>query len=179
LFQRFLGALRQSRYRSVAQVARQVGIHRNTLYSYLSGKPLVSAKLEATLEALGLGFDDAVVQVRPRTDSDLIWVALAVDKLHDLFPEVTLVLFGSRAEGRAHRYSDVDLGAFSRDGLPHERFRQMLEAKVGIEQELPVGIQLVNLNLADPEFLRSIGRSWQFVSGWQGDWIALDERRGQ
>jgi predicted nucleotidyltransferase len=173
---RFINALRRSRYKTMAELARAVGIHRNTLHYYLAGRPLISEKIESTLDALDLPFSDAVVQLRSSVDATSTQLAPLIDAFHAQFPEVTVVLFGSRAGQRAHRYSDVDLGVYSGDGISHARFRQMLEAKSELEEASPLFIDLTNLNRADPAFLRRISRTWRFVCGWQLDWVALQEK---
>jgi len=43
-------------------------------------------------------------------------------------------------------------------------------------ERLPTFVDLVNLNRAEPEFLRSISREWQFLAGRHSAWLALRER---
>ena len=73
---------------------------------------------------------------------------------------VSVYLFGSRAEGRAHRESDVDVGVLmDREALPTSRER--FDASLRLSAELgvalaPERIDLLVLNDAPPLFARRI-----------------------
>jgi predicted nucleotidyltransferase len=72
---------------------------------------------------------------------------------------VSAYLFGSQAEGRAHRESDVDLGVlFRHDRLPtaRERFEARLRLDGALCAALSRPVDLVVLNDAPPLFARRI-----------------------
>lgn len=73
---------------------------------------------------------------------------------------VAAYLFGSRAEGRAHRESDVDVGVLvRRDAFPTRLSRSELRVSLGSELISVVGVNqvdLVILNDAPPELGRRI-----------------------
>lgn len=96
-----------------------------------------------------------------------------IDELHARFPEVTFVLFGSRAEGRARRYSDWDIGVYSREGVSHARYRAIVRAAREAMDATPYLVDVVNLNRAEPEFLLEIAKHWRFLTGWRRDWEEL------
>jgi predicted nucleotidyltransferase len=68
--------------------------------------------------------------------------------------------FGSRAEGRAHRESDLDIGVLlERERFPHarERFARRLEITAGLSYALDLAeIDVVVLNDAPPTFARRV-----------------------
>ena len=174
---RLRSAVRSSRYGTLTALADATGVHRNTLQYYLSGKPVISDKLARVLDAVGLDLKE--VLVRPGSETLLSEeVADAVDALGSRHPDITLVLFGSRARRAAQRYSDFDIGAYSHQGMPHDRYRAMRSYLRDLEDRLPVYIDLVNLNRADRSFLRHIRKDWHFLCGRQRDWLALNREAG-
>ena len=89
---------------------------------------------------------------------------------------MTLVLFGSRAQDTARKYSDWDLGVFCADGLPHEKFCKIRKRKIELEEKSPYFIDLINLNRGDQDFLRDISQNWIFLTGKRQDWIELQKK---
>jgi hypothetical protein len=169
--------LKDKGWGSLTALAHALGLHRNTLHYYLSGKPVFSAALEKLFAALDL--DPAVAVVKKSffaAPGEIAAIAPLVDTLHAAFPQTTYVLFGSRAEGCARRYSDFDIGVFAAVGLKHELFRKLLRIKTDWEEDSPYFIDLVNLDRADPEFLRRISRGWKFLAGRQQDWMMLQNK---
>ena len=73
---------------------------------------------------------------------------------------VSVYLFGSRAEGRAHRESDVDVGVLmDREALPTRRDRFDASLRMGVELGSALScerVDLVVLNDAPPLFARRI-----------------------
>ncbi len=73
---------------------------------------------------------------------------------------VSLYLFGSHAEGRSHRESDVDVGVlFDRKALPggRDRFEASLELSTRLQSDLGTRhVDLVVLNDAPPGLGRAI-----------------------
>ncbi|MBN2359758.1 MAG: nucleotidyltransferase domain-containing protein [Deltaproteobacteria bacterium] len=166
-------AAKERGYRSLQELATAAGLHRNTVHYYLSGKPVLPAKLERLLDQLGLPIEQAIVRVDPDPARGLEQIAPLVDRLHERFPEAALVLFGSRARRTAGRYADWDIGVYRRDGLDHGQYRAMRVLVAEAAEALPVAVDLVNLNRAPAGFLRQISRSWLFLAGRQGDWLRL------
>jgi predicted nucleotidyltransferase len=73
---------------------------------------------------------------------------------------VSVYLFGSHAEGRAHRESDVDLGIlFDRSAVPSKRERFDLSLRISADLRAETGLEnidLVVLNDAPPLLGRRI-----------------------
>ena len=40
----------------------------------------------------------------------------------------------------------------------------------------PIFVELINLNRADPPFLKKISKDWLFLTGCQQDWIELQRK---
>ncbi|MBI2068238.1 MAG: nucleotidyltransferase domain-containing protein [Deltaproteobacteria bacterium] len=169
----------RTKYRSIEKLARSLGIHRNTIHYYLSGHPVLPPALEKMLESLGLKPSEILIERKKDDTESFKKVAAVVDQLHQEFPNITFVLFGSRTQKRAHRYSDWDIGAFSKNGLPHPIYRKLLRRKDELVESLPVMIDLISLNRAPPTFLQEISKNWLFLSGNQLDWLELQRSSSQ
>ncbi len=169
---KFKEAVKRQGYRSLGELARLLGIHRNTIHFYLSGHRIFPAQFEKMIRTIGLKPTDVLIEKGEELFSAQS-LALIVDQLHREFPEITFVLFGSRAQGRAHRYSDWDVGVYSRQGISHPVYRALARRKDELVESLPVMLDLVNLNRADTAFLKEISKGWTFLTGSQQDWIEL------
>jgi predicted nucleotidyltransferase len=172
----FEKALKAKGYASLGDLARDLRIHRNTLHYYLSGRGIFPKNFERVLAALDLRPGEILVRKRPEEENHELEVARAIDRLHEEYPKAAYVLFGSRAEGRAHRYSDWDVGIYAAGGLAHEVYRRLLRDLEEWTEDLPVTVDLVNLNRADPSFLKKISRHWKFLTGRLEDWYQLQKK---
>lgn len=175
----FKSALRKSPYKNITALSQALGIHRNTIHYYLSGVSIIPQKLEHLLTSIGLNPLEALKRVPENTPPSLKSIAALTDTLHQQFPHITIVLFGSRARGSATRYADWDLGIYSNQGICHKDYQQLQRIKSDFEDESPYFIDLVNLNRADDTFLENISRDWMFLTGSQTDWINLNEKYNQ
>ncbi|OGQ26686.1 MAG: hypothetical protein A3B79_07320 [Deltaproteobacteria bacterium RIFCSPHIGHO2_02_FULL_50_15] len=172
----FLGALKQKGYRSIGELAHSLGIHRNTIHHYLSGHPVLPGNFSRLMEALNLKLEDALIKKGEGSFVLSEEMATLVDQLYSEFSQVSFLLFGSRAQGRAHKYSDWDLGLFSQQDITHRHYIKMLLRKDELTEDLPYFVDLVNLNRADPSFLRKASKHWIFLTGKQKDWMALQKK---
>lgn len=171
----FHKALRNKGFSSLEKLAQSLKLHRNTIHHYLSGSRVFPEGLEKIICALELTPHDAFIETGeedsiPKTISDLI------DKLHTEFPNVTFILFGSRTQGRAHKYSDWDIGIYSINGIEHSIHRKILRRRDELAEDLPFNIDLVNLNRANSSFLHEASRGWQFLTGKLNDWNELKRK---
>jgi len=165
--------------RSIAALARRTGVHRNTIGRFMwGGEPVVPESVSRILDELSLEPGEALERKGQEDTARSSSEALAqlVDELLERHPKGAYVLFGSRARGDARRYSDFDLGVYSRDGLELTPYLELLRIKERHEDRLPWFIDLVNLNNADPAFLGRIGGDMKFLAGRRGDWQSLQER---
>ena len=60
------------------------------------------------------------------------------------------VVFGSRANGRAHKFSDIDLGFIGSEPLPQGVETRLWEALD--ESDIPYVVDIVDLTTTQPEF---------------------------
>lgn len=174
--ERFREALENKGYGSAGELAAALGIHRNTIQHYLSGKSALPDALEKIIRALAIKPSEAFIEKKEPDFLKTEAIAGVVDELHKAFPEVTFVLFGSRATGRAHKYSDWDIGVYSRQGIEHSLYIKIAIQKSDLEDNLPYFIDIINLNRADPSFLNDMAKHWVFLTGSQLDWIALQKK---
>jgi len=172
----FLNAVKNKGFKSIEALAKKLKIHRNTINYYLKGNGVVPNSLGKLLEALDLTPANAFIRKRSEIMIPQEPIANLIDQLHKKFHELSFVLFGSHTKGVTHKYSDFDIGVFKEGGLHHELFSDLLLAKNELEEDLPFFVDLVNLNNADPYFLRNISTSWMFLTGKQKDWINLKRR---
>ncbi len=171
-----LEAMKKRGCSSVLAMAAQLGLHRNTIQNYLSGHTVFPNALEKLFQHLQLEPADVLRKRKKSISVPQEEIAEVVDNLHQRFPDVTFVLFGSRAKGTAKKYSDYDLGAYSSQGLSHRLFSKILLAKDDLEEDLPFMIDLVNLTRASPDFLRRLAAHWSFLSGRQTGWVELQKK---
>jgi predicted nucleotidyltransferase len=103
-------------------------------------------------------------------------IAPLIDMLSSEFRDATFILFGSRAKGSAQKYSDWDVGVFSKKGISHEMYRKIVNRKEELVEDCPFFVDVVNLNQADKYFLRESAKYWMFLSGKLSDWVELQKR---
>jgi predicted nucleotidyltransferase len=169
-------AMKQKGFRSLQELARHLGAHRNTISNYLSKTPLLPKKLEELLAVLEIPLRDALMEVCGEDRDDIEGLDEVVDLLIERFPRVTLVLFGSRARKTSRQYADIDLGVYSKNGLSHSEYRAMRIAVSEVAERLPLEIDLVNLNRAQRSFLANVVRDGKVVAGRQSDWVDLQRK---
>ena len=86
------------------------------------------------------------------------------------------MLFGSRARNENRDYSDYDLGIYSASGIEHKQYLAMIELKDHLSEDLPFYIDLINLNTANPSFIKNISSDWRLVSGNISHWLDLQQK---
>lgn len=173
---RFYEVLKRKGYRSIGSLALQLKIHRNTIHHYLSGHGVFPENLERILDALDLSPADIIIRKREEQTSPLAQIAPLIDALQKSFPEITFVLFGSRAKGAAQKYSDWDIGVYLSQGIAHDVYRRIVRQGKELAESAPYAIDIVNLSRADEPFLREASRGWQFLGGSLEGWCALQRK---
>jgi len=148
---------------------------------YLSEKAVISKGLTKILDALDLEISEAVIRKENTKVSSysLQDIKELVDTLSSRYPDCCFVFFGSRAKGKSHKYSDFDLGVFSKDKIESDDFLNMLSIKSEFEDKKPFFIDLVNLNYVDTGFLKNISTHWKLLAGQLSHWLALEDRAVQ
>jgi predicted nucleotidyltransferase len=172
---KFRSTLKDKGFRSIGDLAKSLGIHRNTIHHYLSGHGVLPDSFEKIIQALDLKPADILIEEAEAKSPLIEPIAPLVDSLHQDFPDFTFILFGSRPRGTAHKYSDWDLGVYSSNGLTHNRYRKILRRKDELVENLPFFVDIINLNRADEYFLKEASRHWMFLAGKLTDWIEIQK----
>lgn len=89
-------------------------------------------------------------------DMEARHLAVVRDILRELVPHCRVWVFGSRATGKAKRFSDLDLAIECEEPLSIDRSAALAEAFS--ESDLPWKVDIVDLARIDPSFRRSIER---------------------
>ena len=158
---------------SVTGLAEALGVHRNTIGNYLSGKAGLPQGLSRILDALDLAPAEVLSWDRRRRRIPGLGVSDLVSALHAEVPGAAFILFGSRARGEARRYSDYDLGLFSSTALEFPLYSLLLDRVTEWNEESLLTAQLVNLTRAEPAFLAEVSEDAVFLAGSHAAWCAF------
>ena len=173
---------RMKRYgiRSLGALADLVGVHRNTIQHFMGGQPVFPESIARMIALLELTPAQALILKEDHNDPVWKRISGVVSTLYETFPGVTFVLFGSRAKGEARRYSDFDLGLFSKKGISTKDYLKIVERVEELGEDLPFRIDLVNLTVAEDSFIRSISPAAVFLAGnrlaWESFRTELNEK---
>lgn len=146
-------------YKGLTSFSRACGLHRNTLTGLVRGKSVFLSSLQKIAERLKVDPLELIVPVS--------LLGLSIPNMNEIRPvvawllqenkEMAVVLLGSRASGRAKRYSDWDLGIFSHHqpigGHQYLRLKRRVEE---MTENLVRIVDLVNLNQAPAWFLKNL-----------------------
>lgn len=160
------------------EFADSVGVHRNTVGNYLSGKTALPNALARILAALDLAPADVLSLPLRRRQVPGLLLSDLIDRLHLAVPEAAVVLFGSRAREQAKRYSDYDIGVYRLDALEFPAFSRLLDLASTWNEESMATAQLVDLTHADVDFLTGIAQDLLFLGGSYVAWCGLLRKSG-
>ena len=167
-----------SGFSSVKDFADSVGVHRNTVGNYLSGKTALPGALARILEALDLAPAEVLSLSLRRRHVPGLAITDLIETLHTAVPDAALVLFGSRARATAKRYSDYDIGVYRREGLAFPVLSRLLDHVSAWNEEALVTAQLVDLSRADEAFLGDMAEDLKFLAGSHPTWCDLLHKAG-
>lgn len=167
-------AMFDSGYSSVAELAKSLGLHRNSLYGYFNGKlSAFNSSIEMVFKALEIEPFEVITKV----GYDLSLVADLLDSLIQENSSVCYVLFGSRASGTHKRFSDFDIGVFSQANIGVYEYSKLLDISEDLSEDLPVEVDLVDLSAAEQFFLDNIILDSEFLGGSFKQWINFKKRQ--
>lgn len=162
---------------SLSQFAERIGLHRNTIYHYLSGGSPYQKGFLKLCESLSFEPDDLIVKESKGSVEVLNQkIAELVDHLHQNFPELSFVLFGSRSKKRAKPFSDWDIGFFSQNKITHQTHLDLLKSTDDFLESSLEEVDLVNLNEANFYFLKNISDTLVFLTGKRKDWLHFQNK---
>ncbi len=163
-------------YGGIKPLLTHLGLHRNTFDRYMKGSPVLPSSVEKVIAALDISIEKATYKKVQNSE-------LAIDNLinciHKHYPNVSIFLFGSQArEGsrKARKYSDFDLGLYSKQGIIFSDYLKILEIKDDYEENNPQRIDVVNLEKADKDFLINIIPDMRMLVGFEKDFIDLKRK---
>lgn len=87
-------------------------------------------------------------------------IAEIVQTITALVQPKRIILFGSRARGAGHRYSDYDIAlvGVEMDHRTERRLKEALDERLGI-----LTVDLINLDRADPQFQEMVTHNGMVV----------------
>ena len=160
--------LRQQGHASVLEFCKTKKINRATLYSYLQGDgPLMEPyyQLCAALKVDPISLLEPVKVSLPEEIERLL------RECENTQPDLAIGLFGSRAKGRAHPYSDWDFGVTQgAEPLSTERFLELKSAVDDFTEDFVHSVDLMNLDQAPQWFLASIKYEPLYMAGSLTAW---------
>ena len=168
--------MRERGYRSSRALAAALGLHRNSLTGYLSGRSGLPRGLDRLLGQLDLHPGEAFLWTRRRRYEPALRLMPLIESLHDACTDAALVLFGSRARGNAKPFSDYDLGVYFSGESDFASYSRLLDLVAAWNEAELTTVQLVNLTRADANFLRNIRADLVFLAGSYKGWCELQRR---
>ncbi|MDP2600015.1 MAG: nucleotidyltransferase domain-containing protein [Deltaproteobacteria bacterium] len=174
---RFERALEEQGYATIGALAKDLGVHRNTVHYYLSGHGVFPEAFEKLLSRLRLRPDEILIQTEDSHLASLEAISTLISQLQAEYPTTAFVLFGSRARQKSQKYSDWDIGVYDEKDIPHDIYRKMHQIKSDYEESLPYKIDIANLNRADSDFLKEASKGWMFLGGSLKSWLDLNKKQ--
>ena len=160
-------------FASAKDFADAIGVHRNTIGHYLSGKAGLPSALARILAALDLAPAEVLSLSHRRRRVPGLALGDLLDRLMAAGPDLAIVLFGSRARGTAKPFSDYDLGVFRVRPLEFAQYSRLLDIVSGWNDESLSMVQLVDFTRVDAAFLSAAADDLAFVAGSFSAWCEL------
>jgi predicted nucleotidyltransferase len=170
----FKQALQNSGFKSLTELALIAGVHRNTLYPLVRGEvsPFTDSYL-AICTALKIS-PVSLLDMDAEEEISEIYKALGqivYERLHER-ARYAFFLFGSRATGKARKFSDYDIGVTGGEKqLTWQEFLDIKERLAILCDDLPVKVSLLNFDSAPNSFLDDFESTLKFLIGDQGAFL--------
>jgi predicted nucleotidyltransferase len=152
-------------------------VHRNTLRQYLSGgKPVFADAFSRIAAALAVTPLDLLTDSNVGQSGTFEVLRQSIGVLARRHPSVAFLLIGSRAKGRAKKYSDWDIGVTRGPTLlSTEEYLQLKIALLDRVENETEKVDVINLDQAPLSFLKGIsydpvplggnGEAWAYFKG--------------
>ncbi|MFA4874577.1 MAG: nucleotidyltransferase domain-containing protein [bacterium] len=158
-------------YGHLTEFAKAHGFNRATIHHFLKGQGPFSEAYYAICDALNadpISLLSAVSESQVEHLSEIMPIAR---KLLTFDKEIAVGLLGSRAKGKGRRYSDWDLGITrGRHPLSGVEFLRVKRSVDDLVEELPRGVDFVNLDAAPEWFLHGIDYEPMYLAGDTSAW---------
>lgn len=171
-------AMKERGYSSIEELANALGVHRNTIFPYLSGDRALPDCLDRLLFMLNLSPREALIPNYRTKKQYGLELSMLLSDLVQANPLCAFFLFGSRARGDFKKYSDYDLGVYSKNGLGFSEFSKLIDLAKKWEEDKHYDVNLTNFTLADAEFIMNVSRDWVFLGGDLASWVDLHKKAG-
>lgn len=172
--QKFIASLKSQGIKSFLEMSRVSGLHRNTINHYLKGGSIYQTAFLEICKILHVEPTD-LTAAKPTNIAIPPELANLLDTLHCHFPQLTFVLFGSRARKTPKRFSDWDIGFFAKEKFSHQTHLNLLKMADDHLENTLIEINLVNLQEASADFLKTIASDLIFLTGYLRDFQKFKE----
>lgn len=90
----------------------------------------------------------------PELDLKDKYVAFIIETVHNILPDAEIFIYGSRTQGKAREYSDVDIALKGKSVIP---FLELMKLKGVFENStFPYEVDIVDINNLSETFLNII-----------------------
>ena len=153
---------------SLAKLARQAQISRQSLYNMFGSVPVFNTSFVKILQVLGVSFQDLteeasqgeqLIAQAPTTVRRIVVTLMEFCRTCD----ASLLLFGSRLRGKTGPQVDWDFAIWFQQTIPEQVFRTCKQQVQ--ETAFPYRVDLVNLNHAPPWFRQEVDQSHIVLCG--------------
>ena len=166
---KFNKALTDNGFRTALEFASRAGIHRNSIGQYLSHEQGVFTDLFVRIcENLKISDPLALISFQADRTGTLNEARLTavLESLAKRESDLSFVLIGSRASGKAHENSDWDVGVTAGSkGLSSDLYLKLKSQLDDLTDDFAQSCDLVNLDAAPPWFLRELDCDPKFLVG--------------
>ncbi len=171
-------ALSSKGIKSYTELARSLGLHRNTIGKYVAGDPALPNALELIMSKLSLSPGELLKKNTFHISIPAVKIASLIEELQCDSRNVCYILFGSRARGKSKPFSDYDIGIFSNEKINFKTYSKLLNITETWNQNNLLSVDLTNLANADLEFLANIVGDAKFLAGSFQQWINFIKKSG-
>ncbi len=145
-------------FSSISQFTKRYGINRATLGNYIAGKGPLPESFYAIASALLVDPLSLLIPApNEKTVSGIDEISHIIKYLCDQNSSIAVLLIGSRAKGGEEQYSDWDIaitgGTTPVSSAEYLRLKRTVD---DLAEDLPRGIDLINLDAAPSWFLKKI-----------------------
>jgi len=164
-------AIEKQGYKNLTEFVNKTSFNRMTLSHYLKGAGPLSATYYELCDFLEEDPLKLLVPALSESPSHSQEILPLVKKITQDDPSLAVSLFGSRASGKAKKYSDWDLGITQgHHALSTKNYLSLKNKIDDLAEDLPRFIDLINLDQAPLWFFKKITYEPIFLGGNEKNW---------
>lgn len=147
---------------SIAELAKQAGVSRQSLYNMLGRNPVFNTSFAKILQVLRVPYQaitteasvaDALLADAPETIRKIVLTLIDFCRAHN----AALLLFGSRVRGKSGPRVDWDFAIWFHGTSPDRAFRS--RKRIAHDAAFPYRLDLIHLNQAPAWFRNTVDQS--------------------